>query len=187
MFLVSPEDSWQQQFVEALRARFPSATISLQTTGPPDPDGTFDSSAPPDLVVTEFSNDASLDAESVYESYGDLADLFASVGSEWAILTPGYARPGSTAPCSPWMQGMDDENGLIMEEDPRPYTQALRSFAADRAGGGGGVALADAALLWGRLYRQGIPFTTLLTNSINHPNRRGMATFAEALLALFPV
>ena len=81
------------------------------------------------------------------------------------------------------MEGLEQENGLAVEEDPRPYTAALRAFVA---AADAGVALGDAARLWGQLYRHGLPYTTLLLNSINHPNRRGMATFAEALLPLFP-
>lgn len=48
-----------------------------------------------------------------------------------------------------------------------------------------GLALADAALLWGRHWRQGIPYSSLLLNSINHPNADGMQIFVTALLGLF--
>jgi hypothetical protein len=48
------------------------------------------------------------------------------------------------------------------------------------------VALADASLRWGRLWRQGIPYSTLMLNSINHPDARGMKLFADSLMALFP-
>jgi hypothetical protein len=44
----------------------------------------------------------------------------------------------------------------------------LRQFAAKH-----NVALADASLRWGRLLKPGLPFTTLLSNSINHPDDRG--------------
>ena len=47
------------------------------------------------------------------------------------------------------------------------------------------IALADAALRYGRLWRQGIPYNTLMTNAINHPNAAGMKLFADALMALF--
>ena len=86
-----------------------------------------------------------------------------------------------------WFLGMEEENRLPVQEDPRPYVAALRAFVEKRAAdGGSGLALADAAWLWGRLYRQGLPYTSLLMNSIHHPDRRGMALFAEALLALLP-
>ena len=68
-----------------------------------------------------------------------------------------------------------------IDHDPRPYVRGLRLFAENNR-----VALADASLLWGRLWRQGVPYSTLLVNAINHPDERGMALFADALMALFP-
>ena len=195
-YLPSPADRWQEQFVAALRERFPASEISLRTEGwggrsttsyLQEPAGSprhfptcvLGGSAP-DLVISEFVNDASLSAEQVAEQYGQLGEVFGEAGSEWAILSPHYVRPG---PVEGWMEGLEQENGLAVEEDPRPYTAALRAFVA---AADAGVALGDAARLWGQLYRHGLPYTTLLLNSINHPNRRGMATFAEALLPLFP-
>ena len=49
-----------------------------------------------------------------------------------------------------------------------------------------GLAVADASLRYGRLWRQGIPYSTLMMNNINHPNVFGMSLFADALMALFP-
>jgi hypothetical protein len=57
----------------------------------------------------------------------------------------------------------------------------LREFAAENS-----VGLADASKRWGRLWRQGVPYTTLFMNSINHPDARGMAIFAGSLMELFP-
>jgi hypothetical protein len=56
----------------------------------------------------------------------------------------------------------------------------LRVFAAKH-----NVALADAARRYGRLWRQGIPYSTLMLNSINHPDARGIKIFADALMELF--
>ena len=61
--------------------------------------------AAPDLVITEFSNDVTMDVDAARESYQELADLFGSIGIEWAILSPGYVRPGPRSPCSFWMMG----------------------------------------------------------------------------------
>ena len=58
--------------------------------------------------------------------------------------------------------------------------RVLRQFAARHD-----VALADASLRYGRLWRQGIPYNTLMLNAINHPDERGMRLFADALIALF--
>jgi hypothetical protein len=57
----------------------------------------------------------------------------------------------------------------------------LRRFAPEQ-----GVALADAASRYSRLWRQGLPWTTLMGNSANHPDERGMAIFVDSVLALFP-
>jgi hypothetical protein len=35
------------------------------------------------------------------------------------------------------------------------------------------------------LWRQGLPYTTLLYNGINHPNTYGMSLFADALMKVF--
>ncbi len=108
-------------------------------------------------------------AAQVEERYGRLLDDFRAIGAEWIILTPHYVRPD-------WM-GLDRECDIDM--DPRPYVAGLRQFAA-----GHGVALADAARRYGRLWRQGIPHTALMLNSINHPDADGMKVFADALMAL---
>jgi hypothetical protein len=68
-----------------------------------------------------------------------------------------------------------------IDNDPRPYVAGLREFAAKHA-----VALADASRRYGRLWRQGIPYSSLMLNSINHPDERGMKIFADSLMALFP-
>ena len=68
-----------------------------------------------------------------------------------------------------------------IDNDPRPYVTGLRQFAAKR-----NVALADASLRYGRLWRQGIPYVTIMVNAINHPDARGMKIFADSLMALFP-
>ena len=48
------------------------------------------------------------------------------------------------------------------------------------------VALAVSALQTYRMWRQGIPYSTLMLNAINHPDARGMSLFADSLMALFP-
>ncbi len=125
----------------------------------------------PDLVVSEFVNDAWLSVEEVEMRYGKLLADFTAIGAEWIILTPHYVRPD-------WM-GLTRERDI--DDDPRPYVAGLRQFAIRH-----NVALADAAMRWGRLWRQGLPYTTLLLNAINHPDHRGMQLFTDSLLALFP-
>lgn len=68
-----------------------------------------------------------------------------------------------------------------IDEDPRPYVAGLRAFAVNHR-----VALGEASKRYGRLWRQGIPYTTVMLNSINHPDASGMKLFADALMELFP-
>ena len=101
-------------------------------------------------------------------TYGDayLAQ-FEKKGIEWIILTPHYSRLEQMKFIS--QKGCDD--------DTRPYVSCLRDFARKHD-----IALADASKRWGRLWRQGIPYMTLLCNDINHPDPRGLAIFADALM-----
>ncbi len=181
-----PRNRWQEQFVTRLSAVFPQAKIELVTEAwggrntasylgePPGSDHNYREKvlgAKPDLLISEFVNDAGMTPEQVEERYGKLLADFQAIGAEWIILTPHYVRPD-------WM-------GLVRErdvdQDPRPYVAGLRLFASRH-----GVALADASLRYGRLWRQGIPFSSLMLNSINHPDARGMKLFADALMELWP-
>jgi lysophospholipase L1-like esterase len=177
---------WQEQFVARLKARFPKANIELLTEAwggrntdsyLAEPSGSPHNyrekvlAAKPDLIVSEFVNDAGLNPAQVNERYGKLLADFQGIGAEWINLTPHYVRPD-------WM-GLTREREV--DDDPRPYVTGLREFAAHNK-----VALADASRRYGRLWRQGIPYSTLMLNSINHPNARGMKLFADALMELFP-
>lgn len=177
---------WQEQFVARVRQRFPKADIELVTeawggrnTGsylsePPGSPHNYREKvlgAKPDLIVSEFVNDAGLSPQQVEERYGKLRADFGEIGAEWIILTPHYVRPD-------WM-GLRGEREI--DDDPRPYVAGLRQFATRHD-----VPLADASRRYGRLWRQGIPYSTLMLNSINHPDARGMKIFADALMELFP-
>ena len=182
-----PENRWQEQFVARLRRRYPAAQIELRTAGwaahnsrhfadapPADAAHCFAAAvldARPDLVVSEFVNDVHLQTEAdVAREYGRFLADFGRIGAEWIIQTPHYVRPD-------WM-GLRSEKHC--DNDPRPHIGALRSFARQR-----GVPLTDASKRWGRLWRQGLPYTSLLLNAINHPDERGMALYADALMRFF--
>jgi len=177
---------WQEQFARRLRARYPKAEIVLTTEAwggrntdsyrnePPGSPHNYRQKVlelKPDLIVSEFVNDAGFNEAGVVQRYGRILGEFKAVGAEWIILTPHYVRPD-------WM-GLSSEKGI--DDDPRPYVQALRKFTAEN-----NLALAEGSLRYGRLWRQGVPYSTLLMNNINHPNPFGMSLFADALLALFP-
>ncbi len=178
-------DHWQEQFVARLRVQFPKAQIELLTqawggrntsTYLKEPPGSVHNyketvlGVKPDVVISEFVNDAGLKPEQVEERYSKLLADFKEIGADWIILTPHYVRPD-------WMALTRERE---VDEDPRPYVAGLRQFAAKHD-----VALADASLRYGRLWRQGVPYNTLMVNAINHPNAFGMRLFADALMALF--
>ncbi|RYD73339.1 MAG: SGNH/GDSL hydrolase family protein, partial [Verrucomicrobiaceae bacterium] len=180
------KDKWQEQFVSRLRAAFPNSEIELITEGwggrttaayfkaPPGHPHNYEEkvlASKADLIISEFVNDAGLNPAGVEATYGRILADFQRMGTEWIILTPHYVRPD-------WM-GLSSQREV--DQDPRPYVAGLRAFSATH-----NIALADASLRYGRLWRQGIPYTVLMVNSINHPDARGMKLFADALMALFP-
>ena len=177
---------WQNQFVARLQKQFPKAKIELLTQAwggrntqsyldePPGSPHNYREQVlalRPDLIVSEFVNDANLTPPQVEERYGNFLKDFKEIGAEWIIQTPHYVTPA-------WM-GLTREKNV--EADPRPYVAGLRVFAANH-----NVALTRASERWGHLYKQGLPYTTLLGNMVNHPDARGMAIFADALIELFP-
>ena len=183
---IAVDDRWQAQFVKRLKERFPKADIELVTQGWGGKNTSSFLSAPPghehnykekvlgvrpDLIVSEFVNDAGLNPQQVEERYGNLLADFKAIGAEWIILTPHYVY-------GEWM-GLSRQREI--DDDPRPYVKGLRAFTEQHK-----IALADAALRYGRLWRQGIPYISMMTNTLNHPDARGMALFADALIALFP-
>ncbi len=183
---VTTYQRWQKMFVERLKTKFPKANITLVTeawggrnTGTylAEPPGSIHNykekvlDQKPDLIVSEFVNDAGLNEKQVEERYGRLLNDFQTIGAEWIILTPHYVRPD-------WM-GLKSQKNI--DDDPRPYVKGLRLFSQKY-----NIALADASLRYGRLWRQGIPYLTLMENNINHPNVFGHSLFADSLITLFP-
>ena len=184
-YLKDESAKWQAQFARWLEGVYPEADIEWVSVGwggrttknyleePPGSPHNFAEKVlaeNPDLVISEFVNDVRVDGI-VGEVYVKaILPAFLKRGIEWVILTPHYERPD-------WMglSGLKD-----CDEDPRPFVHDLRAFAADK-----GIGLADASLLWGGLWRRGIPYITLETNDINHPNAFGLSLYAEALKPLF--
>jgi lysophospholipase L1-like esterase len=180
----SIENRWQNRFVALLRDRFPRAQIKLTTAGwggrnsdsflnePPESEWNFERAViahKPDLIVMEFVNDSGFSPELVERKYTHLLERFKAIGAEWAILTPHLVWP-------PWMGKQTSK----IEEDPRPYVAGVRAFAAKHR-----VALADASLRYCHLVKEGIPYITLMVNSLNHPDDRGHEMFALSLMELF--
>jgi len=171
-----PAHQYQNVFIAKLKAAYPGARPSLTTAAwggrtsdsflnePKGAQHNFDTAViepKPDLVIMEFVNDAFMSPEVVEQKYGYLLKRFNEIGAEWIILTPHFVRPD-------WMGAKT----IRLETDPRPYVEGVRKFCAAHK-----VALADASLRWGHLVKEGIPYTTLLCNSINHPDDRGHEMF----------
>jgi len=178
------EDQWQSQFVRRLKERFPKADIELVTVGwgahnsqdfldaPPGHAANYAEkvlAAKPDLVVSEFVNDVPLDVAKVEQNYQKFLADFRTISAEWIILTPHY---------NSFMNLMSERD---LDDDPRVYVKMVRRFAPEN-----GIALADASIRYGHLWREGIPYSTLMVNTANHPDARGMKLFADSLMALFP-
>lgn len=176
---------YQNQFAERLRKRFPKSEITLITAAWPgygsknyleSPAGSEHDfqrdvlDRKPDMVTMEWVNDAGLNGDALTAQYTKIMDLLRGVGAEPVIITPHLVRMD-------WMK----VDTLKFDMDPRPYVQGLYTFAEAN-----GIAVADASRTWCGLWRKGIPYTTLLANSINHPDLRGQVIFADALMALFP-
>ncbi|HBN76171.1 MAG TPA: hypothetical protein DD473_10195 [Planctomycetaceae bacterium] len=183
---VTTFNRYQTMFVERLKARYPNAKIELVTeawggrnTGsylsePPGSEHNYQEKVlnkKPDLIVSEFVNDGGLSEAQVEERYGKILADFREIGAEWIILTPHYVRPG-------WM-GLSSQRNI--DDDPRAYVKGVRDFAQKNQ-----IAVAEGSLRYGRLWRQGIPYITLMENNINHPNMYGHKLFADSLMALFP-
>ena len=188
---VTTYDRWQSMFVERLKARYPQSKIELVTeawggrnTGsylaePPGSGHNYREKvleSRPHLVVSEFVNDAGMTPADVDRHYGQLLADFRGIGAEWIILTPHYVMPEWMGP------GFLERGQRDIDDDPRPYVAGLKACVAAHPER---VALADAARRYGRLWRQGIPYLTLMENNINHPNVAGHQIFVDALDEVF--
>jgi len=186
-----PETRYVDVFTEGLRSRFSTAKIEVQNIsaggsnsrqwlepekfpyknlhGLENP-ARFDRvvEARPDLVTIEFVNDAGANAAQVEERYGEILKRLEPIGSEVILITPHFTM---------WqMMGFHE----MRETEKRPYVLALREFAQKH-----NVALADASARWEHLWKEGLPYLTLLHNTINHPDDRGHRLFAEELWKCF--
>ncbi|MEQ1860788.1 MAG: SGNH/GDSL hydrolase family protein [Chthoniobacteraceae bacterium] len=124
--------------------------------------------AKPDLVTIEFVNDSGLTPAQVGETYAEIRRRLDPEKTEVILITPHFTM---------WrMMGFK----TMRETERRPYVLALREFAEKNH-----VALADAAARWEHLWREGLPYLTLLDNTINHPDDRGHRLFAEELWKCF--
>jgi lysophospholipase L1-like esterase len=186
-----PELRYVDLFASGLRERFPQSKIDVQNISAGgsnsrqwlDPEkhpyrglhgadnpARFDRvvAAKPDLVTIEFVNDAGLTPAQVEETYGEILHRLEPVGAEVILITPHFTM---------WrMMGFKS----MRETERRPYVLGLRDFATKHQ-----VGLADTSARWEHLAKEGLPYLTLLDNTINHPDDRGHRLFAEELWKCF--
>lgn len=185
----TPAARYPAVFEQRLKQRFPNAKIEVVTVAiggsnsgqwldpvkNPFPaqrqaEGRFEriAEAKPDLVTVEFVNDAWMNQVQVGERYAEILRRIGAMGAEVILITPHFVRPD-------WMNLKSQR-----EDESRAYVFGLRDFATKN-----NVALADASSRWARLWREGLPYMTLLQNAINHPDDRGHAIFADELMKCF--
>ena len=186
-----PENRYVEVFAAGLRAKFPGAKIDVQNISAGGSNSTqwldpekhayrglhgaenpaqFDRvvAAKPDLVTIEFVNDAGLNADGVARNYGEIMKRLEPCGAEIILITPHFTM---------WkMMGFKS----MREPEKRPYVLALRDFATQHH-----LGLADASARWEHLWKEGLPYLSLLDNTINHPDDRGHRLFAEEMWKCF--
>ena len=123
----------------------------------------------PDLVTLEFVNDAGMHGKSFARVYGDILQRIKALGAELILITPHFTMPE--------MMKFDSVRNA---RENRKYVSELEQFATEH-----NLGLADASARWENLESQGIPYITLLKNSINHPDDRGHLLFVEELMKNF--
>ena len=123
----------------------------------------------PDLVTLEFVNDAGLQGASFARIYGDILQRVTALDAELILITPHFTMPE--------MMKFDSVRNA---RENRKYVSELEQFATEH-----NLGLADASARWENLESQGIPYITLLKNSINHPDDRGHLLFVEELMKNF--
>lgn len=184
----TPAKRYVNVFADGLRQRFPKANINVLNISvggsnsgqwlypdknPPEPnqkgiDFQRIVDAHPDLVTVEFVNDSWCSPEETERRYTEMLKRFAAINAEVILITPHYMN----------LRIMNFTS--MRDPESRQYVFALRKFAETNH-----VALADAGTRWEHLWKEGIPYMTLMANGINHPDDRGHLLFAEELWKCF--
>ena len=183
-----PDGHYTAVFEKGLRQLFPKALLTLQVIAVggsqsrqwmhPDlyPHATQPAAcrferiveAKPDLVTIEFLNDAWMNPAEVQKHYGEILSRLKELNTTVIVITPNFTMPE--------MMNATD----LRTPETRPYVKGLLAFAAAQ-----NLAVADASSRWAHLWKEGVPYTTMLQNGINHPDDAGQRFFAEELLKLF--
>lgn len=179
----SVDAAYPMTFINMLKEKYPNAeleNISVGASGSRNwlyPDKFYFNdkcdfnriiNAKPDLVTIEFVNDAPMTYEEFKFTYDDIMSRLKALNAECILITPHFTAP--------YLMPQTEMRG----KENRPYVKWLREYAKEH-----NIALADASARWEHLWKEGIPYITLLDNSINHPNDYGHKMFAEELIKCF--
>jgi len=178
-------------FTKKLKAKFPKADITVKNISVggsnsrqwlwPDKYKHFNPKAQqkcrwkriedekPDLVTIEFVNDSNLRGKTFNDTYNEMLKRLKKLNTEVIFITPHFTKMTSMRLKS-----------LKNTEETRIYVKTLKKFAQEN-----NKALADASSRWAHLWKEGIPYETMLKNGINHPDDRGHLLFAEELMKCF--
>lgn len=176
----SPEFAYTSVFSRMLKNKFPNADINVKVVavgGSNSPQWLYPEKHPkrsanltwqwvinekPDLVTIEFVNDSFLKGTAFEDNYNEILRRLRLLNAEVILITPHFTRE------------------IPKDKDTREYVSLLKKFAAANR-----LALADASARWEHLWREGVPYITLLSNAFNHPDDRGHRIFAEELIKCF--
>lgn len=186
-YLADEKERWLFQFTAGLKQRFPRSRISAINLGwpgkssssflnePADSEYSYQEkvlNSGADLVILEFVNDSALVNRKDFDRvYNRIRNDLKVRGMELIIIIPHPVRPD-------WMECSSPNR---IENDPRPYIKNLKRFIDENQ-----YAAADVSSRFLHLWKEGIPYTSLLSNAVNHPNAQGIRYFSEALLGIFP-
>ncbi len=184
----SPEFAFPRVFENRLRALYPSAPLTVEQIAVGgsesrnwiEPDKYQHPTrhhecrwervveAKPDVVTIEFVNDDQFPTSEFRPRYDEILRRLSAIDAEVILVTPHFTAPG-------WMAFHSNRDAEI-----RPYVFDLLALAAERH-----LAVADVSSRWASLWKQGLPYSTLLKNGLNHPDDRGHQLFADELLQCF--
>jgi lysophospholipase L1-like esterase len=173
----SGDKAFANLFPARLRERFPKAAITHINAGVGGSNAVSRLTGlqkdvidhKPDLVTIEFVNDMGVPEAQLRETYKSAFEQMRAVGSEIILITPHFTMPQ-------WMKHAHPRG-----KETRPTVALLREIAREH-----NVGLADTSRRWEHLELEGLPYTTLLVNGINHPDDRGHEMFVKDLLTFFP-
>jgi lysophospholipase L1-like esterase len=185
----TPQDRYPAIFESRLRAKYPNADIVVKAVaaggstsrewlypekflygwGSTKLDFNDVLKEKPDLVTIEFANDAYIDApQTLPDIYNDILNRLTAAGAEVIVITPSFFN-------LEYMKFHSDQ-----DQDARQYDFFVRKFANEHQ-----LGIADVSSRWEHLFKEGIPYTTYLKNSINHPDNRGHLMFVDELMKNF--